>query len=292
MKPWIIAHRGANDEAPENSGAAFDRALRYPIDGMEFDVQMTADKELVLHHDRTLFKFAGSLKKVSGLTLEELSALARTGSRFPEFAEEPLITLGETLSRYASRTRLMIEIKIFDRDRRFGRWSEITTRVLEELGNPELKNFGDNIFILSFDPDVLKLAFRIAPQYKYALNLSDKPDGPTGHRSIIDAPPSETDHLFALCAAFGNLSEPLIDFAREKNKLTMTYVCNTPGRVRHAKKFGVDAIMTDRPGWLAEAAANEVQLLLISRIFTEPVVDVAVRRPETGKNPEGGFGTP
>ncbi len=252
MKPWIIAHRGANDEAPENSGSAFDRALRYPVDGMEFDVQMTSDKELVLHHDRTLFKITGNLKRISALTLKELSAISRSARRSPEFAGEPLITLGETLSRYAPRTRLMIEIKIFESDRRSGRWSELTTRVLEELDKPELKNFRDNMFILSFDPNVLKLAFRIAPEYKYVLNLSDKPDGPTGHRSIIDAPPSETDHLFALCAAFRNLSEPLIDFAREKNKMVMTYVCNTPGRVRHAKRFGVDAIMTDRPGWLTK----------------------------------------
>ena len=252
MKPWIIAHRGANDEAPENSKSAFDRALRYPIDGMEFDVQMSADKELILHHDRTLYKITGRLNRVSDLSLQELSALSWGTRHSRQFVEEPLLTLRETLARYAPRTRLMIEIKSHKRDRQSERWSEMTRKVLEELEKPELKNFKNNFFILSFDPNVLKLAFQNAPEYKYVLNLSDKPGDPTGYNSILGSPSSETDHLFAFCAAVKSLSEPLVEFARKKEKLVMTYVCNSSRQVARAMSFGVDAIMTDRPGWLTK----------------------------------------
>ena len=44
-RPWIIAHRGARNEAPENTGSALRRAAEYPIDGVEFDVQMSSDGE-------------------------------------------------------------------------------------------------------------------------------------------------------------------------------------------------------------------------------------------------------
>ncbi len=249
MKPWLIAHRGANDEAPENSRSAFDRALQYPVDGMEFYVQMTADGQLVLYHDRTLSKIMGRRKRISDLTFEQLKGLP-WGRHRPEFAYEPLLTLRENLDLYASRTRLMVEIKSRKHDRESGRSSETTLKVVKELERPEIQKHAENIFILSFDPDVLKLGFEHAPQYKYVLNVSDEPGGPTGYESIVERPSSETGHLFALCAAVKNLSEPLVQFCHGNNKLAMTYVCNSPKQLRRATGFGVDAVMTDKPGWL------------------------------------------
>ena len=51
-KCLIFAHRGANREAAENTSHAFDKALEYPIDGIETDVQLTRDEVPVLWHDR------------------------------------------------------------------------------------------------------------------------------------------------------------------------------------------------------------------------------------------------
>jgi glycerophosphoryl diester phosphodiesterase len=47
----IYAHRGASGYAPENTVAAFDRALEMPIDGIETDIRSTKDGVLVLLHD-------------------------------------------------------------------------------------------------------------------------------------------------------------------------------------------------------------------------------------------------
>src|SRR5690242_17262551 len=49
--PTIIAHRGASREAPENTLAAFARALALGADGIELDVHRTADGGVVVHHD-------------------------------------------------------------------------------------------------------------------------------------------------------------------------------------------------------------------------------------------------
>jgi glycerophosphoryl diester phosphodiesterase len=50
----VVAHRGASISAPENTMAAFEEALHAGADGVEFDVQMTIDDELIVIHDVTL----------------------------------------------------------------------------------------------------------------------------------------------------------------------------------------------------------------------------------------------
>ena len=50
-RPLVLAHRGANRQAPENTVAAFARAARLGADGVELDVRRSADGVLVVHHD-------------------------------------------------------------------------------------------------------------------------------------------------------------------------------------------------------------------------------------------------
>ena len=49
-----FAHRGAREEAPENTLPAFERAGALGADGIELDVQLTADNQVVVFHDSTL----------------------------------------------------------------------------------------------------------------------------------------------------------------------------------------------------------------------------------------------
>lgn len=50
----VGAHRGASGYAPENTMAAFEKAVEMEADGTELDVQMTKDGELVVIHDETI----------------------------------------------------------------------------------------------------------------------------------------------------------------------------------------------------------------------------------------------
>ncbi len=249
---WVVAHRGANKQAPENSRSAFDIALTYPINGLETDIQMTTDGIPVLYHDPTLFKIMGTPKRVSDLTYQQLCEL-KPGRWFsPSFVQEPWLRLDETLKTYAHRTRLMIEIKSYKPDQISGRSLELTLKVLEEIRKPQFKKYIENIFILSFDPDVLKLAHDTAPELKYVLNLSDKAYDPTGHVSIRNTSASEIGHLYGLCVSVKNLSEDLTAFAHDQQKKMMTYVCNNAGQVKKAMELNADVIMTDHPGWLTK----------------------------------------
>ena len=53
-RPIVIAHRGASADAPENTLAAFNRAIDLNADAVEMDVKLSYDKEVVVIHDRTV----------------------------------------------------------------------------------------------------------------------------------------------------------------------------------------------------------------------------------------------
>ena len=146
----IVAHRGANREAPENTRSAFDAALNYNIDGMEFDVQMSSDGIPVLFHDRDMVKINRSQKRISGYSLEELEALDWGGWYSEAFQGESILTLDKALKLYSQRTRLLIEIKTFETGCLSEESRELTLRILGLLKRAVRDKYLKNIFILSF----------------------------------------------------------------------------------------------------------------------------------------------
>ncbi len=54
LRPLIMAHRGASNDAPENTLASFALALKQGADVLETDLRFTRDNELVLMHDATV----------------------------------------------------------------------------------------------------------------------------------------------------------------------------------------------------------------------------------------------
>lgn len=103
LRPY--AHRGLwNAEVPENSLAAFRLAAEQGF-GIELDVQLSSDGEVMVFHDYTLERMCHVDKKLSELTAAELSAitLANTAEHIP--------TLKEVLAVVAGRVPLLIELK-------------------------------------------------------------------------------------------------------------------------------------------------------------------------------------
>ena len=97
MKVEIIAHRGANREAPENTLTAFKRALEAGAQGIELDVHLTSDGGVVVHHDPILRD--GSKSPIATLSLAAVQRRASAPS------------LEEVLQLVDGRCRVYIEIK-------------------------------------------------------------------------------------------------------------------------------------------------------------------------------------
>jgi glycerophosphoryl diester phosphodiesterase len=74
-RPLVIAHRGASDDIPEHTTAAYERALVDGADGFEADVRLTADAHLVCVHDRRLERTSNGTGVLSTMTLAELEEL-------------------------------------------------------------------------------------------------------------------------------------------------------------------------------------------------------------------------
>src|SRR5918993_337434 len=72
--PLIIGHRGSSALAPENTLAAFRRAIADGADGIEFDVRLARDGVAVVIHDATLERTGLLKRKVSQLTAADLQA--------------------------------------------------------------------------------------------------------------------------------------------------------------------------------------------------------------------------
>lgn len=107
----VVAHRGASAEAPENTMAAFRRALEVGCDLLEFDCHLSRDGAVVVIHDDTLERTTNGQGWVADHTLEELRRLD-AGSWFSSrFDAERIPSLDDVLG-WASSTPLVLSIEI------------------------------------------------------------------------------------------------------------------------------------------------------------------------------------
>src|SRR5260370_35199414 len=74
-RPLVIAHRGASGLAPENTMAAFKLALALGADGVEMDIQLSADGHPVVIHDARVNRTTNGAGAVSRLTLDQIQSL-------------------------------------------------------------------------------------------------------------------------------------------------------------------------------------------------------------------------
>ena len=135
-----IAHRGLHDNsspAPENSMAAFAEAVSAGY-GIELDVQLSADGEVVVFHDDGLTRVCGTEKRVDECTLAELKELRICGSG------ETVPTFSEVLSLIGGKVPLIVELKHGKRD------PELCRKTLSLL-----RAYEGPFCVESFDPRIL-----------------------------------------------------------------------------------------------------------------------------------------
>jgi glycerophosphoryl diester phosphodiesterase len=109
--PLIIAHRGDGANAPENTIKAFRSAYELGADGIELDVRLTADDQLVVFHDWKLHRASNGKGLVNHATLDEMRALD-VGSWFgPQFRGEKAPTLDEVFESLPPNFLINVEMK-------------------------------------------------------------------------------------------------------------------------------------------------------------------------------------
>lgn len=107
----IIAHRGASDDAPENTLAAARLAWAQGADALECDVRLTRDGRLAVIHDADLRRVAGRRRTVAELTMEELRGIDVGAWKHPAFRGESVPELDAVLVSAPAPRRIFVELK-------------------------------------------------------------------------------------------------------------------------------------------------------------------------------------
>ena len=153
--PLIIAHRGDLSNAPENTLPAFRSAYESGADGIELDVRLTRDDQLVVFHDRGLRRIGGVRGLVSNTTLDEMRSLDAGEWFGPEFRGLRVPTLDEVFELLPSGFLINVEMKaVIDRMRL------IAHRVAEALRRHQRQA---STLVSSFNPISLWELRRIDP---------------------------------------------------------------------------------------------------------------------------------
>ncbi len=147
-RPLLVGHRGAMAVAPENTMRSFEAGLSGGADILELDVQLTADKQVVIFHDNDLLNKTGTPKRIGEVTADFIRTL-EVGSIFDEqFTGEPIPFLQDVLAWAKDRVTLMIELKhgpVFEPELDIA-----TVQLIEDFG------MEDEVILTSFDQYALQ----------------------------------------------------------------------------------------------------------------------------------------
>ncbi|PIU55429.1 MAG: hypothetical protein COS89_07445, partial [Deltaproteobacteria bacterium CG07_land_8_20_14_0_80_38_7] len=162
--PNLIAHRGACKEAPENTLDAFKKAIEIGASGVEFDILLTSDHELVLTHNNDL----SILTNHEGFVHSTPYSIIKTldfGIHFsPDFKNTRAPTLTEALTLLIPHNmQIICEIKSQPKMAYFS--AKNVGEVISDFG------FGNRIIISSTDPLVTFHLKRMFPKIKRAVIL-------------------------------------------------------------------------------------------------------------------------
>ena len=256
--PLIIAHRGASSVAPENTLAAFERALQDGADGIECDVRLTRDGLPVVIHDATLKRTAGLDASIATLSSAELATID-VGSwfnrRFPararaEYRSEIIPTLSRVFELIAPRCGLLyVELKC-----EAAEMNALVEKVVAEVRAHRLE---ERVVIESFSLAAIAEVKRIAPELRTAAAFERRLGRPLlASRTLLrQARACRADEL-----ALGRslVSRRLIEAARACGLQTVVWTVDHPSWIKRANLLGLRAVITNDPTGM-RAARDDIR---------------------------------
>ena len=233
----VIAHRGSNRDAPENSIEAFEKAISDGADRIETDLQWTRDGIPVLCHDDSTKRIASEAVRISQKNFSELSSVRLSN-------HETIPLLSQALETCLDRVEFNLEIK--------GKRSESE---LNELAKLILKSaHPEKIIVSCFYPEPLITLHRIAPDIKRAVlwgkdTLKINPGFYLNPAWMLDHCKSTVFHPEAGC-----LNQALMDLAHKQKWVVYPWVPmkgEKPGKKeklwQKLYQLGIHGLCTNEP---------------------------------------------
>jgi glycerophosphoryl diester phosphodiesterase len=240
----VIAHRGASGHAPENTLAAFKKAVALGATFIETDLHLSRDAHFVAIHDATANRTTNGQGAVHDLTLAELRRLD-AGSWFgSEFAGERIPTLEELLE-FSKKNDVVFYMEL----KPDGTWGgeHALVGALRESGEIP------RTVVICFDPGVVLNLRKIEPTLMTGLLYDGQVENPIDKAVEIGA---------RQLVVRGDLVTPaMIAQAQRKDLQIVCWTVNHPAHMRMLMAAGVDGIMSDYPDRLVAAVKKETEIL-------------------------------
>ncbi|SDL10554.1 glycerophosphodiester phosphodiesterase [Tessaracoccus oleiagri] len=228
----IWAHRGASAYAPENTLPAFELAIAQGADGVELDVQRTADGHLVVVHDETVDRTSDGTGRVVDLTVAELRRL--------DFGDGARIPLLDEVLRLCAPTGMVVNVELKTSIELYPGIEQEARDVVEAAG------MGERVVFSSFNHYTLAgLRGQVAPE-RLGLLFADGIHEPWEYARRFGAGALHPGlHLLQLPG--------YVERAHEAGLLVHVWTVNDPGHMALVAAAGVDAVITNHPDAAAAA---------------------------------------
>lgn len=231
--PHFFAHRGAAAHAPENTMAAFELAFKQGAPAIEFDVKLTSDRQVVIHHDLTLDRTtngSGPLAKQSLAALRELDA----GSHFSEtFEGEKIPMLGEVFAVLGQKLFMNIELTNYGTP-----FDGLVDEVVKLVKRHGLES---RILFSSFFPTNLIRARQLLPAVPCG-QLALQGNAGWWQRLAGNFMSLQAEHPWK-----GDVTAETVRQAHEKGRRVYVWTVNDPVEMQKLRLLGADGIFTDDP---------------------------------------------
>ena len=235
-----IGHRGAAAECPENTLASFARAIELGADMIECDLQLTGDGNVVIFHDWTLERTTNGSGIVRELSLDAIRHLDAGSWRDARFAGERVPTLDETLDRVLSSAQLNLELKC--------RGPRTDARALAEAAVAAVARHAafDRIVFSSFDGACLEELRATSAEARIGVLWNDASFPQAFERA-------DRVSAMALHPRAATATPAVVAEAHARGLRVYVWTVNPLDEILRLVGEGVDGVISDHPGRLAEA---------------------------------------
>jgi glycerophosphoryl diester phosphodiesterase len=245
--PLFIAHRGASAEAPENTLAAFRRALALGVDGIELDVQVTRDGVPMVFHDTSLVRLTGRRGRIAQFTRRELREIHVRGEAIPALTEVLALT----------RDCCVVQVEL-----------KRATPVAPVVEAIRRSRAGDAVILASFEPKLVAEARVRAPHLPRMLIHEGGGRGQTAPRARVHRLTSVLATLGAAGVSLNYQAIPSVKFVAALKRHGFCVWCwtvNQPRVMLRLARWGADALLSDDPALLKSTLSPSASPKAVSR---------------------------
>ncbi|MDF2945764.1 MAG: hypothetical protein K0S51_443 [Bacillales bacterium] len=226
----IFGHRGASSIYPENTLIAFEECVRLGVDGIELDVNLSKDNQLIVIHDETLDRTTTGKGLIKDMTLAEIKKYKVIDSKTNQLYSIP--TLREVFELFKDNN-LLINIELKNNIINYQFLEELTIQLIREF------NFESRVIISSFSAESLFKCNKLASDLSYGYLYGKK------FKTTLEL--LKENNIKAIHPSIKHLTNELIELYKSNGFLIRPYTVNELPVLKTLKDLKIDSAITDCP---------------------------------------------